>query len=322
MMYSILTQRLAALLAAIMLFLALPFTTSFSQSSSLCGEAIDIALVLDRSASMDGQKLIDAKDAASSFVGLLNPAHHQVSLVSFSSYANIETDLTTNFASAQSAINGLNAFGNTYIDEAINTAHYYLSWRGGSTMKYIVLMSDGLPSGNTEDLVRAEVTAAKASGIRFFSIGLGLDVDGELMGEIATAPSMYYHPMNSESLRSVYEHIAANLCCGNGALELNLAEDCDDGNINDGDGCNARCEFEYRDVGLRFFDGNETMEIAVLPSGEPSPLRIAKGGQVYHIALANVNSVFASKFRINTINGVMAIRRILNDEDMLEPLSL
>lgn len=313
----------AARFVCLMMALALAFPvipTTQAQTSPLCNDIIDIALVLDRSASMDGQKLLDAKDAANSFIDLLNPAAHRTGMISFSNYATIEADLTTNYASVKSAVDSLNAFGNTYIDEAIDTANNYLSWRGSESDKYIILMSDGLPSGNTEGLVRQAADNAKAAGIRFFTVGLGIEVDGILMSEIASAPSMYYHPLNSESLRAVYQHIAANLCCGNGIIETGLMEDCDDGNQVDGDGCNARCEYEYRDIGLRMAEDGIAQTIAVLPSGQTSPLRVAKDGQIYHIALTDIGSQFASAIRIKTRDGIRAIRKLLTGDDFVEPL--
>jgi len=66
----------------------------------------------------------------------------------------------------------------------------------------------------------------------------------------------------------------------------------------------------YIDCGYRIFDGTATLVIACEPPGAvTSPLRIAKNGQIYGIALVPVEDINASKQRIKTTSGVKALRK-------------
>jgi len=70
----------------------------------------------------------------------------------------------------------------------------------------------------------------------------------------------------------------------------------------------------FIDIGLRVYDGTETVKIACEPDDSvTSPLRIAKDGKVYGIALVDPdnppNNPDATKIRIKTSSGVMAPRK-------------
>ena len=70
-------------------------------------------------------------------------------------------------------------------------------------------------------------------------------------------------------------------------------------------------EVPYIDIGLRIFDGTSVVKIAAEPLGVlTSPLRIAKNGTIYGIALVAPESLRASKLRVNTNSGVRALRKL------------
>ncbi|MBS3097397.1 hypothetical protein J4209_01230 [Candidatus Woesearchaeota archaeon] len=67
----------------------------------------------------------------------------------------------------------------------------------------------------------------------------------------------------------------------------------------------------YQDIGLKIFDGTQTVKIAAEPLGTvTSPLRIAKAGAIYGIMLVDPSDAKASKIRIQTNNGIKALRKI------------
>lgn len=66
----------------------------------------------------------------------------------------------------------------------------------------------------------------------------------------------------------------------------------------------------YEDIGLRVFDGTQTVSIAGEPLGTlTSPLRIAKDGVIYGIALVDVGDPNESGIRIRTSSGIKALRK-------------
>jgi len=68
--------------------------------------------------------------------------------------------------------------------------------------------------------------------------------------------------------------------------------------------------FIYQDIGLRVYNGNETIAIAAEPTGTlTSPLRIAKNGVIYGIVLVDPGDPNDSGVRIQTSSGIKALRK-------------
>ena len=65
----------------------------------------------------------------------------------------------------------------------------------------------------------------------------------------------------------------------------------------------------YLDIGLRIYDGSKIVSIAV-ESTLSSPLRIAKNGKIYSVALVDVNDSKASNIRVKTSSGIKALRKL------------
>lgn len=72
----------------------------------------------------------------------------------------------------------------------------------------------------------------------------------------------------------------------------------------------ANCAGGEIDIGLRFFDGTETVKAAVEGGIASSPLRIAKDGQTYGIILVPINHPDASNVHLRLASGeVKAIKK-------------
>ena len=67
----------------------------------------------------------------------------------------------------------------------------------------------------------------------------------------------------------------------------------------------------YVDIGLRAYDGTNTIKIACEPNGTLTyPLRIMKGAIIYSIALVEPSDPSASKIRVKTNSGIKALVKI------------
>lgn len=66
----------------------------------------------------------------------------------------------------------------------------------------------------------------------------------------------------------------------------------------------------YQDIGLRVFDGTQTVAIAVELGTLTSPLRITKDGVIYGIALVDPSDSHASKLRVKITSGIKALRKL------------
>ncbi len=67
----------------------------------------------------------------------------------------------------------------------------------------------------------------------------------------------------------------------------------------------------YIDIGLRYYDGTQIVEVACEPQGTlTSPLRISKNRITYGIVLVDPGDPYASGIIIQTSSGKKAIRKL------------
>ena len=193
--------------AAVFLMALLVFVLAFAQPARIARTAkqrATVVLTLDTSGSMIAtdvapDRLAAAKQAADNFVQAL-PRGIQLGLVSFSSNASVQVAPTTDRASVEAAINGLQAGGGTATASAINLSLKAISAvpvakDGKAAPGAIVLMSDGTPTiGETDQSpsasVASEAAAAKAAGVKINTIAFGTpDATVTIQGEVIPVPA-------------------------------------------------------------------------------------------------------------------------------------
>ncbi|MFN8472983.1 MAG: VWA domain-containing protein [Anaerolineae bacterium] len=197
-------------------------TLSLAGLGSTCGDShppADVMLVIDRSGSMSGQKITDAEAAAKGFIDRMDLSTGQVGLASFSDTASLDQVLTQAAGPVRAAIDALVADGATNIADAISLAQGELAGprHRPANQRALILMSDGQPTAGGDP--RAAAAAAKAAGTRIFTIGLGSDVDPNLMRDLASSPSDYYFAPDSSQLDAIYQQIAGAI---GGAAATNI----------------------------------------------------------------------------------------------------
>ena len=84
------------------------------------GAAVDVALVIDRSQSMCGEKLTQAQAAGQAFLDNMALPPDQVSVLSFAGTATLHTGLTTNRTQAANALYNITCGGISRIDAGLN----------------------------------------------------------------------------------------------------------------------------------------------------------------------------------------------------------
>jgi Ca-activated chloride channel family protein len=163
---------------------------------------VSIVLVVDRSGSMGGDKIEDAKRAAAALVGALRP-DDGVALVAYSDRAEVLVELApvrVHRAGALSAIGRLEAGGGTAIAAGLEAGLAQLTHDASDRVRRIVLLSDGQDtSGADPASIVAAAERARAAGASVSTVGIGTDYDEPTMTRIADASRGNYHYLRDSS---------------------------------------------------------------------------------------------------------------------------
>lgn len=190
--------------------------------------ARDIALVLDVSGSMEGEKLDQAKQALQFVLNRLN-LEDRFNVFSFSSYVDSFADSLQPVSRVDDArrwVDGLAAGGGTNIDEALQAA---LRQAKGSERPFILIfLTDGLPTVGVDDVsqIMENVKRTAPATSRIFAFGVGYDVNTVLLDGLAqenSGTSDYVAPGESieERVSRFYSKIGRPVLTG---LELDFGQ--------------------------------------------------------------------------------------------------
>ena len=171
---------------------------------------LNLAIVIDRSGSMAGERLDYAKSAAIGIVERLE-ARDRVALVQYDDNAQVVvSSIPTDRAGKdrlRGAIRELTVGGSTNLHEGMTLGRDEVqrTLTSGQVSR-IVLLSDGRANAGVVDPGSIADTARSAAdkGVRITSVGVGLDYNEDLMEAIAEAGrGNYYYVKNSIDLEKV-----------------------------------------------------------------------------------------------------------------------
>jgi Mg-chelatase subunit ChlD len=210
----------------------------FPAGVDVCQVPSNLMLVLDRSGSMTSlsknppEPLNSVKNTAVDFLAQLTFGD-SAGVVSFATHASnpIDQSLTTDISRAESAVESIfistsTADQNTNIGDGLQQAINELLNTSANTdvsvgaKKVIILLTDGVPTDPQQPgqvnypTVYAENIAATArsNGITIYSIGLGTDVNGDVLSSIAGAPERVFLAPNASTLSTIYRSIESSIC--------------------------------------------------------------------------------------------------------------
>jgi Ca-activated chloride channel family protein len=144
--------------------------------------SLALALVIDCSGSMSGQKIELAKDAAKAAAELIGP-DDSLAVIGFSSEPErvVRIQSAKNRLRIEQSIGRLTAQGGTSIFPALDAAFQDLLTVSART-KHVILLTDGqTQESGIEELVQA----MRAEGITISTVGLGTDVNRSLLQQAA-----------------------------------------------------------------------------------------------------------------------------------------
>lgn len=171
---------------------------------------LEVALVLDVSASMAAptqpggpSKLRAAKDAAEAFVATLR-TQDRAAVVTFDAEVRSITNLSGDHAATREVIERLGTGSGTRIDLGLSAGQRVLADRRAGSAPVLVLLTDGRPSTTTAN-VRQAAESAHAAGITVYAIGLGQDVDAELLRYVAGDEGRYFFAPSTADLQPAFD---------------------------------------------------------------------------------------------------------------------
>ena len=173
---------------------------------------VDLVVVLDRSGSMNGQKINDACDAIIKLMGNLTP-EDRLALVTYSNDVRRLCDLlpmnAANRAQLAALVNQVRSGGGTNLGGGLQRGidTLFQTETSGSQRK-MILISDGLANQGITDPTRLGQMASAAAEHNFSisTVGVGLDFNEMLMTAIADhGVGQYYFLENPQAFAQVFK---------------------------------------------------------------------------------------------------------------------
>ena len=177
---------------------------------------IEIIFVVDDSGSMtSNDKYYERLNVAKNLIEKL-PDGSKMGVVEFDSSTRIHTSpLTTDKAQASSYLSTsyFSSSGNTYMYEAIRSALNLFESKSGTTMKVLVVLSDG--EATTTNLHTSVITSAKAADVHIYTVGLGSSsssyFNNYLKPLAANTGGNFYLSSNANELAKIYDDIGEKI---------------------------------------------------------------------------------------------------------------
>ena len=173
---------------------------------------VDMVIVLDRSGSMNGRKISDARQAVFNLLASLSAAD-RFALVTYSDGVQLVSDLQPVTAEhrqrLQALVGGVTAGGATNLGAGLMAGiDVIAAARATGNAAKVILISDGLANKGITDLTRLSTLAAVAVEKEFAvsTVGVGNDFNEQLMTAIADrGAGNYYYLENPMAFAEVFQ---------------------------------------------------------------------------------------------------------------------
>jgi len=173
-----------------------------------------VVLALDRSSSIEAQ-MPEVKQAAASFIKTM-PVRVKAGVMSFASDVEINHKCSDDRQSLLQAIEKIRPYGGTSLYDVIFDGCELLAQTGKRTdLKTLVVLTDGRdsnPRGTDPMSIKSlpeALECAKKHRINVFTIGLGTDIDREILGQIsAQSGGASLQANDTRQLQAIYQKLS------------------------------------------------------------------------------------------------------------------
>jgi Ca-activated chloride channel family protein len=234
-------------------------------------QPLDLALVIDRSGSMEGDKLEHARAAAIALIGRLDE-RDRIALIQYDDDAQVVVpSVAADSAGKQrliSAVRELTPGGSTNLHGGMTLGRdEVLRTLAPGQVSRVILLSDGLANAGQSDPVVIADTARMAAdrGVRITAVGVGLEYNEDLMEAIAeSGRGNYYYVREAAGLDGVLAgELSAAQATVASEVELHLRPACTGVEIGEVFGYESRREGDAVVVKMADLFGGDSRRLVV-----------------------------------------------------------
>ncbi|MCZ7557781.1 MAG: VWA domain-containing protein [Bacteroidia bacterium] len=175
---------------------------------------VSAVLVLDRSGSMLGQRFINMRTGASSFVNEMNPDGKpcdEAAIVSFANDVRLDVPMTSDKGALLAGINNIVPVGGTAMWDGVAAAIQELLRSAKNSCRAVIVLSDGGDNGSKVHNLNSVVQMALRDSIRVFTIGLGSAADKNLPALASRTGGKHYQSATGADLAEIYSAIRTGI---------------------------------------------------------------------------------------------------------------
>lgn len=206
--------------------------TGFEMQAEKGRPPVNIAIVLDKSGSMGGEKIVRAREAAMGAIDRLG-SNDIVTIVTYDTTVNVLIPATklTDKEYVKKAIAGVKSSGGTALFAGVSKgAAEIRKFQDKDLVNRIILLSDGLANEGprTPSELGALGASLKKEGISVSTLGLGLDYNEDLMAQLAARSGGNHQFIeNATELADIFNHEfddVTSVVAQNVQIQMNISE--------------------------------------------------------------------------------------------------
>jgi VWFA-related protein len=165
------------------------------------------AIVLDKSGSMKGEAIDQARQGAAAFAGMMKSGDQSAYIV-FDTKVTLVSEFNADKDALAAAISGTETGSDTALLDAVQVALELLKKAPAQAVKIVLVLSDGRDNRSHVKLDEL-LTASQAGEISLYTIGLGESIDQAMLRAMAEKTSgNYYQAPRPAGLLEIYQRVS------------------------------------------------------------------------------------------------------------------